>query len=221
MAPQPLNIDQSNTGKTTTKLTSTIAGYPTLEVHNPSPENAQAIFGYASAETGTGGTGVYGQANSKTGIGVRGIATAKTGIGETGGPTGVLGESSASDRGYGVCGNASAQSGINFGVFGVSASPQGAGVYAWSNTTKGGDALRCEGHAMPEYDNRYNLGDSKRRWKLIRGVTITPGDLVFENGVKTSEENDGLAFFNPKGTKIALLDSQGNFHIKGKIIKDI
>jgi len=218
-----LIIDQSNTGKSTTKLTSNFSGYPALEVDNPSSKNAQAILGYASAEDATGGIGVLGQANGRTGVGVQGVATAKTGTGETGGPIGVSGESSASDRGYGVMGNASAQSGINFGVFGVSASPQGAGVYAWNNTTTkgGGDALRCEGHAMPEYDNRYNLGDSKRRWKLIRGVTITPGDLVFENGVRTSEENDGLAFFNPKGTKIALLDSKGNFHIKGKIIKDL
>lgn len=218
MTPQPLNIDQSNTGKSTTKLTSNFPGYPALEVDNPSSQNAQAILGYAKAEDGTGGIGVYGQANGRTGVGVQGIATTKTGTGETG-PIGVLGESYASDRGYGVYGNASAQSGINFGVFGTSGSPKGAGVYAW-NSAKG-DALRCEGHAMPEHDNRFNLGDSERRWKLVRGVTITPGDLVFENGVKTSEENDGLAFFNPNGTKIALLDSQGNFHIKGKIIKDL
>ncbi|MGA3405372.1 MAG: hypothetical protein ABSD49_06565 [Candidatus Bathyarchaeia archaeon] len=217
---QPLIIDQSNTGKSTTKLTSNFSGYPALEVDNPNSQNAQAIFGYAKAEDATGGVGVYGHANGRQGIGVQGLATAKTGTGETGGPIGVFGESSASDRGYGVFGNASAQSGINFGVFGTSGSSEGVGVYA-ANSAKGGDALRCEGHAMPEYDNRYNLGESKRRWKLIRGVTITPGDLVFENGVKTSEENDGLAFFNPKGTKIALLDSQGNFHIKGKIIQDL
>jgi len=215
-----LVIDQSNTGKSTTKLTSFNSGYPALEVVNPSPKNPQAIFGDANAEDATGGIGVYGQANGRTGIGVQGIATAKTGTGETGGPIGVSGESYASDRGYGVSGSATAQSGINFGVFGVCVSPMGAGVYA-QNMAKEGDALRCEGHAMPEYDNRFNLGDSKKRWKLIRGVTITPGDLVFENGVRTSEENDGLAFFNPTGTKIAILDSQGNFHIKGKIITDL
>jgi len=213
-------IDQSNTGKSTTKLTSNLPGYPALEADNPSAQNAQAIFGYASAEDATGGVGVYGQANGRQGIGVQGLATAKTGTGETGGPTGVYGESSASDRGYGVYGNASAQSGINFGVFGVSGSPQGAGVYAW-NTAKEGVALRCEGHAMPEHDGRYNLGDSKRRWKHIRGVTITPGDLVFENGVKASEDKDGIAFFNPNGTKIALLDSQGNLRIKGKLIEGL
>jgi hypothetical protein len=216
-----LIIDQSNTCKSTTKLISNLSGNPALEVDNPSSQNAQAILGYVTAKDGTGGIGVYGQANGRTGIGVQGLATAETGTGESGGPIGVMGESSASDRGYGVLGSASAQSGINFGVFGTTASPQGVGVYACSNTPKIGDALRCEGHAMPEYDDRYNLGDSKRRWRLIRGVTITPGDLVFENGVKTSEENDGLAFFNPKGTKIALLDAQGNFHIKGKIIKDL
>ena len=216
----PLIIDQSNTGKATTKLTSNFPGYPALEVENPSTQNAEAIFGYASAKDGKQGVGVFGQVNGSTGVGVWGMATATKGTGETGGPMGVHGECYAADRGYGVFGRATAQSGICYGVFGVSGSPQGAGVYA-NNTAESGTALICEGHAMPEYDNRYNLGDSKKRWKLIRGVTITPGDLVFENGVKTSEENDGLAFFNPNGTKIALLDAKGNFHIKGRIITDL
>jgi hypothetical protein len=51
--------------------------------------------------------------------------------------------------------------------------------------------------------------------------TAPQGDLTFENGVRAKEEADGLVFMNPQGTKIALLDAQGNFHIKGDIIKDL
>jgi hypothetical protein len=217
VAPQPLIIDQSNTGKSTTKLTSEYSGYPALEVDNPSPKNGQAILGYATAEDGTNTVGVYGQSNAITGTGVLGIATAKSGT-KTAGPVGVRGESFGSE-GIAVLGSASAPSGPSIGVHGCVVSPEGVGVLATHQ--KNGDALRCEGHAMPSADKKYNLGDPKRRWRLIRGVTITPGDLVFENGVKTTEEKDGLAFFNPEGRKIALLDSQGNFHIKGRIIKDL
>jgi hypothetical protein len=217
VAPQPLNIDQSNTGKSTTMLTSAVSGFPALKVDNPSSENAQAIFGYASSETGKNSLGVYGQSNSRTGIGVFGTATAKSST-ESGGPTGVVGESAGS-LGIGVSGSATSPSGKTLGVHGTVVSPEGVGVYAQNMSEA--EALRCQGHAMPMYDNRYSLGDDKRRWKFIRGVTIKPGDLVFENGVKTTEESDGLAFFNPRGTKIALLDSQGNLHIKGQIIKDL
>jgi hypothetical protein len=38
--------------------------------------------------------------------------------------------------------------------------------------------------------------------------------VVYENSVRSTEEADGVAFYNPKGTKIVV----GNFHIKGKVI---
>ncbi len=51
---------------------------------------------------------------------------------------------------------------------------------------------------------------------------VTSGDLVFENGGRvTEDETAGLAFKNPDGDKIAVLDWNGNFHIKGKIMQDL
>jgi hypothetical protein len=61
---------------------------------------------------------------------------------------------------------------------------------------------------------------SSQRWGLVRAVTITPGDLVFENGVRATEDGGGLAFLNRRGQKIAFLDEEGNFRIKGEFIKD-
>lgn len=205
-----------------TKLTSSTTATSAFFVENPIT-NGQAIYGFSSAKGASSGSAVLGQTDGQSGTGVLGLATALAGTGSTGGPIGVSGESYASNVGFGVYGRATAQSGVAYGVFGLACSLQGAGVYAVNDNRKeeGGDALQCEGHAMPVKDNLYNLGNNRRRWKLIRGVTITPGDLVFENGVRTTEENDGLAFFNPKGAKIALLDSRGNFHIKGKVIEDL
>ena len=58
--------------------------------------------------------------------------------------------------------------------------------------------------------------------KLVRAVTITPGDLVFENNFKmTEDEKAGLAFKNDAGEKIAVLDQEGNLHIKGRLIQDL
>ena len=47
------------------------------------------------------------------------------------------------------------------------------------------------------------------------------GDITYANGVKTTEEGDGLAFLNAKGEKIAVLDREGNWHIKGKVMEDL
>jgi hypothetical protein len=34
-------------------------------------------------------------------------------------------------------------------------------------------------NVLPRKDNSYNLGNAGKRWALIRGVTITPGDIAF------------------------------------------
>jgi hypothetical protein len=179
-----------------------------------SSTNGKAVYGLASAGSGTT-YGVYGQSNSTGGVGVYGV----TGAG-SGANYGVMGVS-PSTSGTGVYGSAPAGSGTNYGVQGLSASSSGAGVYA-NNMVTNGTALKCHGHALPDADNAYNCGDSGKRWKLVRAKTVTSGDLVFENGYKvTEDESDGLTFLNSKGTKIASLDSKGNFHIRGKIIQDL
>jgi len=49
---------------------------------------------------------------------------------------------------------------------------------------------------------------------------LVTGDVEFANGIKTTEEGDGLAFLNARGNRIAVLDSEGNLRIKGDIVKD-
>jgi len=77
------------------------------------------------------------------------------------------------------------------------------------------------GHILPMTDNAQDLGSGTKRWRLIRGVTITPGDLRFENNFTITEDQIGLAFKNDAGEKIAVLDREGNLHIKGQVIQDL
>jgi len=53
-------------------------------------------------------------------------------------------------------------------------------------------------------------------WKTCN-ITITPGDLFFDNGVQATEEGDGPTFVNPQGKKIAVLHAEANLQAKGKI----
>ncbi len=170
------------------------------------------VAGRASATTG-GNIGVLGETKSTSGHGVRGMALATSGE-----AIGVIGASDSTE-GTAVKGNASALTGSTKGVVGQVHSPDGVGVLA--QNFGGGVALSCEGHALPTADAAYNCGDESHRWSLVRAVTVTPGDLVFENGVRATEEADGLAFVNPNGVKIAVLDAEGNLHIKGNIVHDL
>jgi len=210
----PVIIGQENSGTAITTLSSTSMATATFKaVNSSSSASSVGLAGYATASSGAT-RGVYGESASTGGMGVRGIANAASGI-----PVGVFGSSRSTD-GVGVRGFALASSGVNYGVHGQSWSPSGVGVYAVNSA--GGRALACEGHALPYRDNAYECGNSARRWKLVRGVTITPGDLVFENSFTvTEDEKVGLAFKNDAGEKIAVLDRKGNFHIKGDIIKDL
>jgi hypothetical protein len=36
-----------------------------------------------------------------------------------------------------------------------------------------------------------------------------------------TEDGDGIAFYNPQGTKIAQLDAQGNFYVRGKVVEGL
>jgi len=55
----------------------------------------------------------------------------------------------------------------------------------------------------------------------VKAQGYDTGDITYANGMKTKEEGDGLAFLNAKGNKIAVLDADGNLHLKGKIIQDL
>lgn len=64
-------------------------------------------------------------------------------------------------------------------------------------------------------DNARNLGVPSVRWALVRGVTITSGDLCFENGWCITESDklgiaeDGLGFVRPDGELVAFIGASG------------
>jgi hypothetical protein len=70
------------------------------------------------------------------------------------------------------------------------------------------------------YRSGYGGQTSNRRWSQIHGVTIVSGDFKFENKFRITEEGKtGIAFFNQRNKKIAILDDEGNLFIKGNIYK--
>jgi hypothetical protein len=86
--------------------------------------NTATGWGLRGASAGHG-SGVFGTA--VTGYGVYGWATSASAVFATG----VFGQSSSNDRGYGVAGHATAPSGPTIGVYGVSHSTSGTGVYGY------------------------------------------------------------------------------------------
>ena len=54
----------------------------------------------------------------------------------------------------------------------------------------------------------------------VKCASIIPGDIVFANGVRATEDGTGLAFKNDAREKIAVLDRDGNFRVKGKLMQD-
>jgi len=103
------------------------------------------------------------------------------------------------------------------------------GTYVTIGTTPTGSTTLAErmrvtgdGNVVPPSDNTGSIGTGSKRWALVRAVTITPGDLIFENGYRlTEDKHSGISLLNQKGERIARFDEQGNIHIKGDLIKDL
>lgn len=75
-------------------------------------------------------------------------------------------------------------------------------------------SMQTSGSLVPGSDNSGAIGNSSLRWSLIRGVTITPGDLTFDNGWTVTEGEKlglgpGLAFLDADENLIAFVGSQG------------
>lgn len=78
---------------------------------------------------------------------------------------------------------------------------------------------KIQSNLMPTVDNGWDIGSNTLRWRLVRAVTITSGDLKFENDFYITEAPDmqALDFYNHRKEWIARLDYDGNLHIKGKV----
>jgi hypothetical protein len=127
--------------------------YGVVGVSNSTTNGAAAVNGYEPATTGAV-FGVAGSTPSTSGIGVGGAATATSGntIGVSGSSAspngaGVSGSNSSTTccfaagvfgqtvGGTGILGSATASSGVNFGVQGLTASPGGVGVHGGNTST--------------------------------------------------------------------------------------
>jgi hypothetical protein len=184
-----------------------------------------------NAETGCG---VMGSSNSPDGAGVYGTANATSGWAR-----GVLG-STNSTEGAGVDGHASASTGNACGVFGRSESPDGTGVEGhanalgvsgWADSPNGigvgghsfgtgvvGSALAASAIPMVAEgaaDQTANL----QEWRDDSGIPLAVIDKDGNLGLgslRIKVDGNDFVFYNHT-TKIAILDSKGNLHIKGKV----
>jgi len=85
-----------------------------------------------------------------------------------------------------------------------------------------GENAAFHGDVRPYHTDTFVLGDDSYKWKYIRGTTITPGDLKFENGMIMTEAEKygftgGIAILNTKKEVIMHIDEDGNLAIKGTI----
>jgi hypothetical protein len=56
----------------------------------------------------------------------------------------------------------------------------------------------------------------------VKATGYDTGDIRFANNFTvTEDEKEGVAFHNPRGDKIAVLDAEGNLRIKGKVIEGL
>jgi hypothetical protein len=101
----------------------------------------------------------------------------------------------------------------------------GINVGGWDIITEG-RVLRhitnLETDLVPVTDDTLALGTDSNRIYRVRAHNIVPGDLTFENDFTLTEAEKfgfpkGLAFLNPKGKILMLLDSAGNVEIFGKM----
>jgi hypothetical protein len=77
------------------------------------------------------------------------------------------------------------------------------------------------GNIVPPTTSPGSIGTSSLKWPDIWCTTLHQGDLMYENGVRTTEDGDGIAFYNPQGEKIAVLDREGNFYVKGRVVEGL
>jgi hypothetical protein len=75
-------------------------------------------------------------------------------------------------------------------------------------------------HFKPQTDNSGSLGTNTQRWNLIRGVTITSGDLQFENGWTITESykvgiaEPGLAILDEDENLVMFIPKLGQNHAR-------
>ncbi|MEM2726671.1 MAG: hypothetical protein QXV61_00230 [Archaeoglobaceae archaeon] len=72
-------------------------------------------------------------------------------------------------------------------------------------------------HLMPKTDNTYDIGSDTLRWRRIRAVTVSTGDIELANDWKITELEDGVVIKNPNGEEIFKI-TEGGLWFKGNKI---
>jgi hypothetical protein len=87
--------------------------------------------------------------------------------------------------------------------------------------------FRFFGSVYPSADNAYELGNSSKRWSLVRGVTVTSGDVILSEKDSGKElykihEDENYIYFDDirNGKQLMKLDSSGNLIVAGKIYQN-
>jgi hypothetical protein len=95
--------------------------------------------------------------------------------------------------------------------------------FSWGNYT----GFRFFGNVYPSADGQFELGNSNRRWALVRAMTITPGDIILSDRVSGKElykihEDEKFIYFNDvrTGKELMRLDRDGNLILAGKIYQE-
>jgi hypothetical protein len=138
--------------------------------------DVSAVTGWATATTGSGAFGLYGESDGDAGVGGLGWATDLTGA-----TVGVSGEADSA-AGTGVFGWASdTTGGANSGVFGESDSPVGTGVFGWASDLTGGF---CSGV--------YGEADSPNGAGVLGWASSLTGTTVGVSGQTDSDQGTGV-----------------------------
>jgi hypothetical protein len=87
--------------------------------------------------------------------------------------------------------------------------------------------FRFFGSVYPSADNAFELGNSSKRWSLVRGVTVTSGDVILSEKDSGKElykihEDENYIYFDDirNGKQLMKLDSSGNLIVAGKIYQN-
>ncbi|HMS56283.1 MAG TPA: hypothetical protein PKA27_12865 [Fimbriimonadaceae bacterium] len=149
----------------------------------------RGVYGLNLSTSGSGAYGVYGRSDSSAGSGVYGESASSFGVqgnatGSSGLNYGVYG-TTESANGRGVRGVALANSGINYGVSGQSSSPDGFGVFGTGLVTGIlGRATNASGIPIGIHGQSNNSGDDGRG---VFGETTAP------NGAGVRGENTAVS----------------------------
>lgn len=85
---------------------------------------------------------------------------------------------------------------------------------------------RFDSGVYPAADAQYELGNSSKRWSLVRGVTIVSGDTILSDKrtgkelYKIHEDENNIYFQDIRtGKELMKIDRDGNLYVAGRIIQ--